>query len=79
MSELYLVWSNQHSAWWRPNSCGYTKQISDAGLYSRDEAIEISRGRGWPAKGVPDEVPVSERDAIECFSKTDVEDKGDGK
>lgn len=64
----YLVWSNEHRAWWRANSCGYTKQVSDAGRYSREQAIEISRGRGWPTKGIPDEVPVSERDAIECFA-----------
>ncbi len=67
MTDLYLVWSNEHGAWWRPNSCGYTTKVEDAGRYGRKEAIAISRGRGWPATGVPDEVPVLERDAVECF------------
>ena len=68
MSNLYLVWSNEHRAWWRPNSQGYTTKIEAAGRYDRDEAIAISRGRGWPATGIPDEVPVREVDAVECFS-----------
>lgn len=70
MSDWYLVWSNEHRAWWRPNSSGYTKQVSDAGRYSREKAISIAHGRGWPTKGIPDEVPVREDDAIECLLKT---------
>lgn len=70
MSDLYLVWSNEHHCWWRPASAGYTQKVEHAGRYSREEAIQISRGRGWPATGIPDEVPVREVDAIECFLKT---------
>lgn len=61
MSGLYLVWSNQHRAWWRPNSAGYTKSVVAAGVYSRGEALSISHdGRdGWTGDtGVPDELPV---------------------
>jgi predicted phosphohydrolase len=63
--ERYLVWSNQHRAWWRPNSHGYTDNVKRAGIYSRAEAISISfRGRdGWDSpKGVPDELAIAERD-----------------
>ena len=67
----YLVWSNQHRAWWRSNSCGYTRNVESAGRYSRDEAIQISRGRGWPATGIPDEIPVPEQDAMDCFAPSD--------
>jgi hypothetical protein len=67
-AEMYLVWSNEHRCWWNPNSSGYTRQVARAGRYSRAEAIEISRGRGWPSTGIPDEVPVLERDAMECFA-----------
>lgn len=68
MSEWYLVWSNEHRCWWRPSRQGYTQKVASAGRYTREEAIEISRGRGWPSTGIPDEVPVLERDAIECFA-----------
>jgi hypothetical protein len=39
----WLIWSNEHSAYWRPNSAGYTTFASAAGRYSQDEAIEICR------------------------------------
>ena len=41
MSELYLIWSVEHSAWWKPNSEGYTPRQSEAGQYTRAEAIDI--------------------------------------
>jgi hypothetical protein len=37
----YLVWSNQHGAWWRPNRRGYTSAIEEAGRYTLDEAQRI--------------------------------------
>lgn len=55
-SEDYLVWSNQHRAWWRPNSCGYTTDIRSAGRYSRDEAISIS-GQSRDGWGKPNDLP----------------------
>jgi hypothetical protein len=44
----YFVWSMEHDAWWRPNHCGYTNSLFDAGLYTKAQADEIvagSRGR----------------------------------
>lgn len=70
MSDLYLVWSNEHRCWWSPNRQGYTHKVEEAGRYDRAEAIKISRGRGWPSTRIPDEVPVREVDAIECLLKT---------
>jgi hypothetical protein len=35
------IWSFQHSAWWRPNSRGYTVAEGEAGLYDRAEAEQI--------------------------------------
>lgn len=66
--EPYLIWSNQHRSWWRPNSQGYTKHVDRAGRYSRKEALQICRhGRdGWIAGRAPDEVPVLEADALFC-------------
>jgi len=41
MTEWYLVWSIEHTAWWRPAHRGYTRDLYLAGHYSRDEAREI--------------------------------------
>lgn len=64
----YLVWSNEHGAWWRPNSQGYTTLIQAAGRYSREEALKIcGLGRdGWRNEGSPDEVPIRLEDAEAC-------------
>lgn len=65
---MYLIWSNEHRAWWGPKSCGYTKAASRAGRYGREEAIYIcSHARdGWSTGDIPSEVPVLEADALEC-------------
>lgn len=56
---LYLIWSHEHLAWWRPGRQGYTRSIAAAGVYSRDDAMEIVAGAtlDWGA-GVPNELPV---------------------
>ena len=65
--DAYLVWSNVHAAWWRPNSAGYTTSLAQAGRYSRNEAINICAGSrdGYTARSMPGEVPVR-LDAIMC-------------
>ena len=48
MSDLVVIWSMGHKAYWAQNSNGYRLNLSMAGLYSREEAQEIvdsSRGR----------------------------------
>lgn len=68
MTDRYLIWSDEHSAWWRPASRGYTIHMDQAGRYSREEALSIcANGRdGWNAKESPSEIPVREEDAIAC-------------
>lgn len=63
----YLVWSNQHRAWWRPEAAGYSVSIEGAGLYTRAEAIEIAATSrdGWSMGRVPDEIAVSLADIPE--------------
>jgi hypothetical protein len=40
MSQVYfLLWSNKHSMWWRPDARGYTANVGEAGL-SASEAID---------------------------------------
>jgi hypothetical protein len=36
---VYLLWSNKHNAWWRPDSCGYTDKVEEAGEYTEAEAV----------------------------------------
>jgi hypothetical protein len=57
----YLVWSNEHHAWWRANSAGYARSILEAGVYSRDEALAIARTArdGWDVNRAPDEIAVA--------------------
>jgi len=38
---LYLIWSNQHGMWWRPDEAGYTRTLEEAGRYSRADAERI--------------------------------------
>lgn len=60
MERNYLVWSNEHRAWWRADSSGYTRNVAQAGLYTRDDAISISHKArdGWEPGDLPDEIPV---------------------
>lgn len=67
----YLVWSNEHQAWWGKDRCGYTRQIERAGRYERAEAMSIAgtRDGGWHVrKGNPDETAIPERDAVEQYA-----------
>ncbi len=75
----YLIWSNEHVAWWRPNSCGYTVHINAAGRYSREKALEICKGANYgfyqDDGENPNEIPVLEKDAIETMSAKPFEAK----
>lgn len=63
---MYLIWSNEHQAWWRPNSCGYTIYVDAAGRYGRDEALSIASGArdGWIEGEPPPEIAISEADIL---------------
>lgn len=41
MEQAWLIWSNEHKAWWAPDSVGYTKSRKAAGRYTRGEALNI--------------------------------------
>ena len=66
----YLVWSNEHRAWWGPDERGYTRIIERAGRYDRDKAFSISskRGGGWQREENPDEIAIPEADAIAQYT-----------
>lgn len=39
--EKWLIWSNEHNAWWAPNHRGYTQAYEEAGVYNYKEALGI--------------------------------------
>lgn len=63
MSEpKYLVWSNEHGAWWRQYAHGYTLDFNEAGRFTRMEAIKYSTARDQrPGERLP-ELPILEDD-----------------
>lgn len=47
--EVWVIWSNEHEAFWRPDSAGYCCDIKGAGRYSFQEAFEICNGANYPS------------------------------
>lgn len=41
MADVVKIWSFEHDAWWRADSCGYTTEEAEAGLYERKVADSI--------------------------------------
>ena len=60
MADDWLIWSNEHGAWWRHAGQGYTLDVAIAGVYSRDAAYSIcvEARDGWRALTPPPEIPV---------------------
>lgn len=67
----YLIWSNEHRAWWGWNHRGYTNRIAKAGRYSRVDALRICNGANysWDENTNPDDLPILEKDALELRCK----------
>jgi hypothetical protein len=40
-SEIFLVWSEEHGAWWRSGGAGYTHSMEQAGRYTKAQAEAI--------------------------------------
>lgn len=74
MSDIYLVWSDEHRAWWRPNKCGYTVKLEAAGHYTRGEALMIcAHARdGFKDGERPSEIPVRLEDATACVTAREI-------
>lgn len=61
----YVIWSNEHGAWWGPKRAGYVARLTDAGKYARDEALTLctdARG-GREYNRIPSELPILLADA----------------
>lgn len=65
--ETYLIWSNEHFGWWGPLRRGYVSTLSEAGRYSREEALAICT-RAIPGTaqrlGMLTEIPVRLTDVL---------------
>ncbi|TYB69690.1 hypothetical protein FXF51_05885 [Nonomuraea sp. PA05] len=59
--KVWLVWSNEHDAWWGPARRGYTHDVWAAGRYAETDAAVICRraAYGWREGALPPEVMVS--------------------
>lgn len=64
---IWLVWSNEHAAWWRPNWRGYTCIIKDAGRYPKRVADQICREANYG--GRVNEVTVLAPEALEAMMR----------
>lgn len=55
---LWLVWSIEHDAWWKPAHNGYTTDIKEAGRYPYPEARGIVEGANYGKYDRPNEALV---------------------
>jgi len=57
---MWLVWSNEHNAYWKPARRGYTKDKDAAGRYSTAAATEIcdNANQFIPENRIPNEIMV---------------------
>lgn len=58
MDDQYLIWSEEHGAWWAPKCRGYTMSMAKAGRYPEEMARAIAASAN--AHGSFCEVPVRE-------------------
>lgn len=68
--DKYLIWSHEHGGWWGPDRCGYQKRFSQAGRYTREQALQICTEAmpGTTARmGALPELPVRESDVHEMI------------
>ena len=61
----YVIWSNEHRAWWGPDRRGYCSRLADAGRYDRESALGVCIGArgGRRYNDNPSEVMVLFEDA----------------
>ena len=58
MGHQWLIWSNEHCGWWRPNHAGYCYERKDAGRYSFEEACQIVKNANYALAREPNEAMV---------------------
>lgn len=70
--DRYLIWSNEHRAWWARGGWGYSPGLTNAGRYSREEALRLCRDAICTADhiGIISEIPVRLCDVEEFLKDT---------
>lgn len=58
MDEMWLIWSEEHRAWWAPNHNGYVQSRKQAGQYTYEDACDIVKGANRSFNDVPNEAMV---------------------
>lgn len=43
----FMIWSHEHTAWWKANRNGYTGALAEAGRYTEADARKICEGANW--------------------------------
>jgi hypothetical protein len=64
----YLIWSNEHLAWWKPAELGYTTLTHNAGRYSKEEADAICARANFDPETI-NEVAVLAPSYVNCISE----------
>ena len=57
----YVIWSEEHEAWWSPGEAGYTRSLAMAGRYNEGRALEIEERANrhlQPTAGVYHEIAM---------------------
>ena len=78
---VYIIWSEEHRGWWKPNRNGYTPKRDHAGHYDFDEAQEIVLSANIAERDVPNEAIVPIKVCAFCHGEGEVstdEMDGDG-
>lgn len=63
-SDAYLIWSEEHKAWWNPGRHGYYPSVSSAGIYTKKEAREILQGANMRRIAVPGKPVITNEYAV---------------
>ena len=56
--DKWIIWSEEHRAWWAPDSKGYVQSRKEAGTYSYAEALKIVQGANIGDHDVPNEAMI---------------------
>lgn len=50
----WLIWSNEHGAWWGPDQSGYYHHPIEAGRYTLERAKTLCKSRSWEDRIPPE-------------------------
>jgi hypothetical protein len=74
---IWVIWSEEHGAWWAPNAMGYCRSILQAGRYGFKEAARIVR-RAHIARDTLHEIHMLDPLLCNRFRVTGREEDEDG-